>query len=174
MSFEQAIAGTAAPRHIIEVLSMIKICYWSFDDCLHQGQLVIHEAIVQDVLAIFGVIEKLRFPIGKVIPIVRYNWSDEASMADNNTSAFNYRLIESTQKLSHHGAGRAVDINPFQNPVIYSDGRTLPAGAVYDSLRKGTLCVDSPVVREFLARGWRWGGHFESPKDYHHFDRPEI
>jgi hypothetical protein len=174
ISFEQAVAGAAAPKHIVDSLCLIDVHYWSFDDCLHQGQLLIHEDTAQDVLAIFALIEKTRFPIGKVIPIVKYSWSDEVSMADNNTSAFNYRTIKGTNKPSHHGTGRALDINPFQNPVIYSDGRILPTGAVYDLRHKGTLFVDSPVVREFMARGWRWGGCFESLRDYHHFERPQT
>jgi hypothetical protein len=92
-------------------------------------------------------------------------------MADNNTSAFNYRTIAGTKTLSRHARGLAIDINPFLNPVIYPNGQVAPASAVYETSRSGTLCENHPVVREFIKRGWQWGGNFADLKDYHHFDK---
>jgi peptidoglycan L-alanyl-D-glutamate endopeptidase CwlK len=104
---------------------------------------------------------------------VKYDWSDDASMADNNTSAFNYRVVMGTERLSHHAYGRAVDINPYLNPVIDENGRIDPPGATYVPQRPGTLSGSYPVVQEFINRGWRWGGNFSSSVDYHHFDSPK-
>jgi len=171
MTLAEAIAGTPAPDLIRERLCLLDVCYVSFDDCLHQGQLVIHEEIRQEILDLFHVMEKLGFPIARVVPIVRYGWSDEASMQANNSSAFNYRLIAGTERLSLHARGLAVDINPFMNPIIYSDGRISPPGAQYLPGSRGVLTDQGAVVREFLQRGWRWGGHFQSFKDYHHFEK---
>ncbi len=42
---------------------------------------------------IFDEIEATGYPITKVVPIVAYEWDDDASIADNNTSAFNYRHV---------------------------------------------------------------------------------
>jgi len=108
---------------------------------------------------------------GKVIPITTYRWEDGDSMADNNSSGFNFRVIEGTNKLSLHSFGRAVDINPVQNPVIYPNGPIAPAGAVYRPQSKGTFTAGDPNVQEFIRRGWHWGGNFEQPKDYHHFEK---
>ncbi|HOX99830.1 MAG TPA: M15 family metallopeptidase, partial [Smithella sp.] len=80
--------------------------------------------------------------------------------------------IADTNKLSLHSFGRAVDINPIQNPVIYPAGLIAPEGAVYRPQNKGVFTGDHPVVQEFLSRGWHWGGNFEQPKDYHHFEKP--
>jgi hypothetical protein len=172
MTFEEATAGTKAPREIINKLCLVDVRYHTFDGQLHQGQLIIHQEVKMDIVEIFGFIEQTAFPVFQVVPIVKYDWSDDLSMADNNTSAFNYRLVLGTDRLSNHALGRALDINPYLNPVIDEDGRIDPPGARYLPNRAGTFDDSHPVVREFLNRGWRWGGHFKPKKDYHHFDKP--
>jgi len=171
-SFSDAIAGTNAPLEIVDRLSMVDVCYFSFDDMRHQGQIIINSELDDDICEIFSLIEKLKFPIGKAIPIVAYGSQDNESMAANNTSGFNYRVIEGTTKLSLHSFGRALDINPVQNPVIYPNGLIAPEGAVYNPQKKGAFTLANPIVQEFLKRGWHWGGNFEQPKDYHHFEKP--
>jgi hypothetical protein len=170
--FSDAIAGTNAPLEIADRLSMADVCYFSFDGMRHQGQIIVDCSLEDDVSEIFTLIEKLKFPIGKAIPIVTYGWQDGESMAANNTSCFNYRVIEGTTKLSLHSFGRALDINPVQNPVIYPNGLIAPEGAVYNPQKKGAFTAANPIVQEFLKRGWHWGGNFEQPKDYHHFEKP--
>ncbi|MFA5322187.1 MAG: M15 family metallopeptidase [Smithella sp.] len=172
MSFSEAIEGTNAPTEIIDVLSMIDVWYYSFDGRKHQGQVIINRELEDDVYEIFNFIESILFPIGKVIPIVAYQWNDYESMADNNTSSFNFRVIEGTTKLSMHSLGKALDINPVQNPVVYPGGIVVPEGAKYLPQESGTLMVNHAVVQEFLKRGWHWGGNFDQPKDYHHFEKP--
>ena len=171
MSFAEAIEGSTAPLEIIDALSMIDVNYYSFDGLRHQGQMVVEARLEDDVYEIFELIEKLKFPVGKVIPIVAYGWEDGDSMADNNSSGFNFRVIEGTNKLSLHAFGRAVDINPVQNPVIYPAGLIAPEGAVYRPKNNGAFTAGHPVVQEFIKRGWHWGGNFEQPKDYHHFEK---
>ena len=153
-------------------LSLVDVLYYSFDGRKHQGQLLVNKEMEDDVYDIFSLIEKIFFPVGKVIPIVAYQWNDRQSMADNNSSSFNFRVIEGTAKLSMHSLGKAVDINPVQNPVIYPDGVVAPKGAKYLPDAGGTLTADHVVVKEFLKRGWHWGGNFSQPKDYHHFEKP--
>ena len=171
MTFEEAIAGTKAPKDIIDSLCLIDVRYFAFDGRLHQGQLLVHGDVVKNVIEIFKLIERLKFPVARVFPIVRYDWSDDKSMAENNTSAFNYRFVMGTERFSHHAYGRAVDINPYLNPVIDESGRIDPPGATYLPDQPGTLFEAHPVVREFMNRGWRWGGKFSSSVDYHHFDK---
>lgn len=171
LSFPAAIAGTAAPRTVIRGLCLLDVRYVSFDGRLHQGQLVVHRHLQEEVAGIFAVIRAIGFPVARVVPIVQYRWSDEASMADNNTSAFNYRRVAGATRLSRHATGQAIDINPGQNPVIYADGVSLPPGAVYNPQAPGTLSPDCPTLQEFLSRGWQWGGYFKSPKDYHHLEK---
>lgn len=171
ITFAEAIEGSTAPLNIIDSLSLADVLYYSFDGRLHQGQIIIDGALEDDVYEIFLLIKKLKFPVGKVIPIVAYQWEDGDSMADNNSSGFNFRVIEGTSKLSLHSFGRAIDINPVQNPVVYPAGIIAPEGAVYRPKNKGAFTADHPVVQEFIRRGWHWGGNFEQPKDYHHFEK---
>lgn len=171
MSFSEAVSGSTAPLEIIDSLSLVDVIYYSFDGLRHQGQIIVEARLEDDIYEIFQLIEELKFPVGKVIPIVAYNWEDGHSMADNNSSAFNFRVIADTHKLSLHSFGRAVDINPVQNPVIYPAGIIAPEGATYRPQNNGTFTAKNPVVQEFIKRGWHWGGNFEQPKDYHHFEK---
>jgi len=171
MDFSSVIVGTAAPREVIETLSLISIRYVGFDGRLHEGQLVVHREQAAELGEIFVLMETLKFPVAGAVPIVRYGWSDDASMAADNTSAFNYRTIAGTDRLSRHATGRALDINPRRNPAVYPDGRIAPTGALYRPGSPGTLTDDHPVVRAFRERGWCWGGHFTHMKDYHHFEK---
>ena len=172
ISFSEAVEGTTAPEEIILSMSLVDVFYYSFDGKKHQGQIVVNKDLEDDVYEIFNFIEKILFPIGKVVPIVAYQWNDYTSMADNNSSSFNFRVIEGTTKLSMHSLGKAVDINPVQNPVIYPNGVVVPEGAKYLPENRGTFTAENPIVKEFLRRGWHWGGNFEQPKDYHHFEKP--
>lgn len=172
MSFSEAVEGTNAPEEVILCLSLIDVLYYSFDGLKHQGQIIVSRDLEDDVFEMFNFIEKILFPVEKVVPIVAYQWNDYNSMADNNSSSFNFRVIAGTTKLSMHSLGKAIDINPVQNPVMYPDGLISPAGAKYQTQERGTFTTDHPVVQEFLKRGWHWGGNFDQPKDYHHFEKP--
>ena len=172
MSFSEAVEGTTAPEEIILNMSLVDVLYYSFDGRKHQGQIIVNRELEDDIYDIFNYIEKILFPIGKVVPVVAYQWNDYTSMADNNSSSFNFRVIEGTTKLSMHSLGKAIDINPVQNPVIYPNGVVAPEGAKYLPQARGTFTEDNPIVQEFLRRGWHWGGNFDQPKDYHHFEKP--
>lgn len=171
LTFEEAIKGTKAPADVIASLTLVDVHYFSVDGKLHKGQLVVNKSVAEDVKKIFELIKSTKFPVNKVIPIVKYDWSDDASMEDNNTSAFNYRFISGTTRLSNHALGKAVDINPFFNPVVYPDGHTVPAKAHYNAKKNGTFSAEHAIVKEFKKLGWRWGGDFTSYKDNHHFDK---
>jgi len=170
MTREQALAGKEIPQHIKENLALIDVGYWSFENCERIGQLVIHHDLAEEVQAIFAEIKAARFPIEKVIPVSQYNWSDDASMQDNNSSAFNYRNIVDGQNLSQHAYGRAIDINPHQNPYVKGD-IILPPKAVYQPDVPGTIVSGDVVVEAFLKRGWDWGGDWQRLKDWQHFEK---
>lgn len=169
-SIDEALNGIALPPGIKENLMLIEVQYYSFDKKLHQGQLVIHKDLCNDLIKIFKCIRDEHFPVAKVIPIVHYNWDDEKSMEDNNTSAFNYRFIAGTKKLSNHSKGMAIDINPLFNPYIRQELHQ-PKASVYDPERNGTITKSSFLVREFKQLGWDWGGSWKDRKDYQHFEK---
>lgn len=171
LSFDEAIKTSPAPADIINDLTLVNVEYYSTDNKLHRGQLVVNKSVASDVKEIFELIKSIKFPVNKCIPMVKYKWSDSASMKDNNSSSFCYRTIAGTNRISKHAMGKAVDINPFFNPVIYEDGKISPKGAKYNPKKPGTFSSDHPIVKKFIELGWRWGGNFQSFKDYHHFDK---
>lgn len=171
MTLSVALAGSKAPKNILDNLIILNVEYFSFDSKLHKGQLVIHKDLAQDVIYIFNLIKEKKFPIEKVIPIVHYGWSDNKSMEDNNTSAFNYRKVAGKDKLSNHSFGFAIDFNPFQNPAVYNDGTSSPKGSNYSKKAAGTITSDNFITLELKKLGWTWGGDWTSLKDYQHFEK---
>ncbi len=169
-SLQEALSGIDISISIKKLLTIVNVYYYSFDGKLHKGQIVINKELVRDIKDIFKLIREKKFPIKKVIPISKYNWNDETSMEDNNTSAFNYRKIKGTKKLSYHATGRAIDINPKLNPRIKS-GRVIPKGSFYNKKVPGTILKSSFIVKFFLKNGWDWGGNWKHSKDYQHFEK---
>ena len=177
---EEAFCGVDqnCPGDILERQKVIDLLYHGFDGKVHKGQLIIDRELEKDIREIFGIALKLQYPVSSVIPISHPKfrkdgrWDDELSMAANNTSAFNYRRIEGTSKLSQHAYGRAIDLNPLQNPLIRGQ-LVRPRGAKYDLTASETLTPDHPIVKAFIRRGWDWGGNWKSLKDFQHFEKPE-
>lgn len=179
MSRQEAFDGLdpQCPDEIRRRQRLITVKYYSTDNRVHQGQLVIDADLVGDIRRVFALALKERFSIHSVIPVSdrrfrkENRWDDELSMEADNTSAFNYREVTGGGRLSNHAYGRAIDINPLLNPYLKGD-LILPHGASYDPKVAGTFTAESPVVREFLRLGWDWGGNWRSPKDYQHFEKP--
>lgn len=172
LSFDEALVNLEVPSDVKNKLVLLDIPHRGFDGFLHIGQLVIHKEVSKDVQEIFSKLLALQFPTEKIIPIVKYGWDDIRSMEDNNTSAFNYRTILGTDRFSNHSYGRALDINPVQNPYFARDGVTYPEGAVYDTTKAGTIEKEGVVVKLFKSYGWIWGGDWTTPVDYQHFEKP--
>jgi hypothetical protein len=172
VNLSEALHNTKAPQGIIDTIVLVDIPYFGFNDQIHDGQLLIHKDLAKDVQAIFAELAERQFPIERIVPIVAYDWDDVASMSANNSSAFNYRVIAGTDRLSNHATGRALDINPIQNPYFTSEGISSPPGLIYDVQTKGTIIAEDFVVSTFKKRGWQWGGDWASVKDYQHFEKP--
>jgi hypothetical protein len=155
-----------------EDLSLLTMSHWDFGGAARTGQLVVAAALAPEVLAIFAGLFALGFPIARMEPVDAFGGDDDASMAADNTSAFNFRNIAGTALLSRHALGAAIDINPRENPMIVGDRICPPSGAAFTdrgALRPGMIVRPGPVVALFEARGWEWGGDWSAPKDYHHF-----
>jgi hypothetical protein len=154
-------------------LRLLQVTHWDFIGCVCTGQLVVAAAVADSVLTVFEAIFAAKFPIAKLRLIDEYGADDERSMADNNSSAFNCRLIAGTSRPSRHALGLAIDINPVQNPYI-ANGKVHPQAALpyvdRALLRPGMLFAGDAVVSAFQHAGWSWGGSWDEPKDYHHFE----
>lgn len=161
-----------------EDLRYVHVRHMGFDGEAKDGELVVNKAIADDVLAIFEELYKADYPIEKVRLVDEYDADDEASMSDNNSSAFNFRFISHTTRISKHGLGMAVDINTRYNPYVKTvDGKLSiePAnGADYVDRSKDfphKIDHEDLCYKLFKEHGFTWGGDWIHSKDYQHFER---
>jgi hypothetical protein len=156
----------------LEDLRVLRMDRWGFDGKPHRGSLVVHRTYAHDVLRVFEKLYEAHFPIRRMRLVDTYGADDDRSMAANNTSAFNCRVVTGGSSWSEHSYGMAIDINPIQNPYVVG-GTVLPlAGAAFlDRSRdaKGIIHAGDVVVKAFAEIGWGWGGSWSSIKDYQHF-----
>ena len=157
-------------------LAYLKVTHWGFDGKTHQGELIVNQKVSDEVMEIFKELFDQGFPIEKIRLIEEYQGSDDASMADNNSSAFNCRLAKGSQdKYSTHSHGLAIDINPLMNPYVKNNQVFPQGGARYldrTAKIKGMIVKGGPCYNAFTKRGWQWGGDWKSLKDYQHFEKP--
>ena len=161
------------PVHLRD-LRLLRLAHWGFDGRRRTGRLVVHRDVARDLVAVFRRLYDERFPIRRMVPVDRYDASDFRSIEADNTSAFNCRFVEGTTRWSEHAYGRAIDLNPIENPYV-SGGRTSHRASVpyLDRSRRhpGMAVEGGTVVRAFDAIGWGWGGRWSGIKDYQHFSR---
>lgn len=161
-----------------EALRFLRLSHYNGEGEVCQGELICHHSIAEDLLDIFRQLYDARYPIERMVLIDEYDADDEASMAHNNTSAFNFRYISGTRRLSKHSLGLAVDINPLYNPYVRQrGGKTLvsPSGAApyADRSKDFPYKIDRNDLcyRLFKAHGFTWGGDWKNSKDYQHFEK---
>lgn len=155
-------------------LRKLTVTYIGFDEKDKTGEIIVNETVASEVLDIFKELYEAKYPIEKIRLIDYYNGDDVLSMDDNNSSAYNHRYIAGTEKLSTHAMGLAVDINPIQNPFVKNDFVSPLEGENYldrNENKKGMVIKDDICYNAFVSRGWIWGGDWQTPKDYQHFEK---
>ena len=159
-----------------EDLRQLTVTYLDYNGKPQQGVLYVHKDVAAELKTIFEALYRTGFRIEKIAPVEEYGGSDDASMAANNTSAFNCRDITgSPGRFSNHSWGRAVDINPLTNPYVKGDVVLPPAGRAYLDRERavtGSILKNGPIVKLFESRGWTWGGRWSDRQDYQHFEKP--
>jgi hypothetical protein len=156
-------------------LRLVKLRYWGFDREPHMGLLVVHADVAKKIVRIFGRLYAIPFPIRRMHLVDRYGADDTKSMEHDNTSAFNCRWRAGQPGVwSQHAYGRAIDVNPVENPYVWSGGVSPWNGAPYvdrSDRRRGMIYHGDRVWWAFRNRGWEWGGDWTSVRDYQHFSR---
>lgn len=166
------------PDDIISTLESVPVRYVDFGGSLRMSEIVVARSVAESVATFFRNAHGIGFPIHEVAHASEYGWDDEALMAANVSSGFNYRTIAGTDSLSNHARGLAFDINPMQNPYIRSVGSekiVRPEGSTWKPMTPGTLHKTHKLVLLMKISGWTWGGDWsasEGGADYQHFEKP--
>jgi len=162
-----------------EDLRYLHVLHVDLNGEIHEGEMIVNYHIAEDVLDILRQLYEAKYPIERIRLVDEYGADDELSMEDNNSSAFNFRFISHTTRVSKHGLGLAVDINTLYNPYTkIVDGvriiEPVTAEAYLDreadfpyKIDHGDLCF-----KLFTEHGFEWGGDWEDRKDYQHFEIP--
>ena len=157
----------------LDDLRLVRARHWGFDARVHTGRLVVNRDVARPVLGVLRRLYSARFPIRRMVPVDAYGASDFRSIEADNTSAFNCRHVEGTSRWSEHSYGRAIDLNPIENPYVTAAGTTShPASRPYlrrAPYRPGMAVEGGAAVRAFEAVGWGWGGRWSGDRDYQHF-----
>ena len=74
---------------------------------------------------------------------------------------------------SLHSTGRAIDLNPEENPQVNSNGKAIVGKSWQPGSNPYSIKPDGDVVRAFTKRGWTWGANFRT-RDYMHFGFAEM
>lgn len=161
-------------------LRYLHVLHVGFDGQSHDGEIICNKYIADDLLEIFEELYVAKYPIEKIKLVDEYDADDEASMADNNSSSFNFRFISYTTKISKHGYGLAIDINTLYNPYVKTVNGKLSiepanAAAYVDRSKDFDYKIDEEdlAYKLFIAHGFEWGGSWKNSKDYQHFEVPD-
>jgi D-alanyl-D-alanine carboxypeptidase len=155
-------------------LRRVRLSHWGFDGKVHTGSLVANADAVGDLIHVFRRLYAVRFPIARMRPVDAYRGNDERSLDADNTSAFNcrYAIAPGPRRWSAHAYGRAIDVNPLENPYLLAGKAHPRAGTAYlnrANVRRGMAVRGGPLVRAFAAVGWSWGGRWTGSPDSQHF-----
>ena len=182
-NIKEKITGISYPENGCTVpyedLNYVGLLYIDFKGEEQTGELICNKAIAQDMVEIFYELYQNGYQIERIRLVDEYDGDDTLSMMDNNTSCFNYRVVDGTTNLSKHALGCAIDINPFYNPyvVFNKDG----SGETYISPKGSEVYADRSqsfpykidendlCYKLFIQHGFTWGGNWNSCKDYQHF-----
>lgn len=161
----------------MDALRYIHLLYVDFDGVSHEGALLVHRNLADEVMDIFYQLYAAGYPLASVRLVDDFGqpFTDGLSMEANNTSAFCCRRVTGKRYFSRHSYGYAIDVNPMMNPYIRPDGSFAPDNSApyldRSEIRTGMIDENDLCYRLFTAYGWGWGGHFKGEKDYQHFSK---
>jgi poly-gamma-glutamate synthesis protein (capsule biosynthesis protein) len=155
----------------LESLRYVTVSHVDFDGVVQTGELVLHAEVAEPVVGVFAALFEARYPIRLMRLVDDFGADDTASMEADNTSAFNCRAITGGTGWSEHAYGKALDLNPVENPYVIGNHVAPEAGRAFVDRPDlpGVVHADDLVVQAFAAAGWHWGGYWSSPVDYQHF-----
>jgi hypothetical protein len=157
----------------LDDLRLVSLAYIGFDGRAHRGRLIVNRDATSAIIGAFRTLYNARFPIRRMEPVDAYGGDDFRSIEADNTSSFNCRPATGSSNWSNHAYGRAIDVNPIENPYMSGGKTSHPASVPYlnrGRVRPGMAVAGGTLVRAFAAQGWGWGGSWSgSTQDTQHF-----
>ena len=154
-------------------LRYLRIAFRGWAGRRRMGELVVAAGVVRTTRTVFAALYRDGFRIRRMRLVDDYGASDFRSIEADNTSAFNCRRVTGGTRWSEHAYGRAIDVNPIENPYVSRNGTTAHrASRPYldrRRIRRGMAWDGGALVRAFRRVGWHWGGRWRSVRDYQHF-----
>lgn len=155
-----------------EDLRYLNVSFRGFDGAAHTGEIVVKAAVADDVVDVFRQLFAAGFPIEEMRLPTTADLNAPPTGDGNNTASYVCRASRGQKSWSQHAYGLAVDVNPFQNPLVKRDLVIPELASAYTrrgDVRPGMHVAGGPAVRAFASIGWAWGGSWRSSKDYMHF-----
>jgi poly-gamma-glutamate synthesis protein (capsule biosynthesis protein) len=161
-------------------LRYLRIRHMDFSGNTVMGEMVVHHDVSEEVVEIFDALYGIGYPVKKMKLVSAYHGNDWQSIEAGNTSAFNCRNATGSKKWSKHSYGKAIDLNPIENPYISRSGRISHVASLKYAKRKhhndsaadkAMLVKEDKAIKIFKKYGWRWGGDWTRVKDYQHFSK---
>jgi len=163
----------------LENLRYIQVNHWNFKGETVSGEIIVHEEVANDMVYIFEELYNSHYPIRQMQLVSNFNGKDWESIDADNTSAFNCRPVTGKKKKwSKHAYGKAIDINPLENPYISKTGHIAHKGSLKYRKRRhqnnsaadqAVILKKDKITKIFKSYGWKWGGDWNTIKDYQHF-----
>jgi len=162
-------------------LRYLRMNHLNFEGKTVSGELIVHKEVADEVVLIFSELYEIGYPVRQMRLVADFGANDWESIEADNTSAFNCRpMTGKKKKWSKHAYGKAIDINPIENPYINKKGYiSHKASWKYkkrvhknDTLAdKAVLLKKDKATKIFEKYGWKWGGDWRTIKDYQHFSK---
>jgi len=160
-------------------LRYIELNYIDFDGKTQTGELIVHYKVAYSIVKIFRELYNIGYPIRRMSLVSDFKGNDFNSIEADNTSAFNCRNIAGTNRWSNHAYGKAIDINPIENPYISRSGKISHKKSlkyrkrihISNTSADHAIILSNDKIRKIFTKyGWSWGGYWKSIKDYQHFE----
>lgn len=160
-------------------LRLLTVSHWDFHGRVQTGHLVVNQSFAAPLAKVFRRLHELRFPIRHMRFGDAYGPAGVRPADGDVTYSFECRQAvpspctggSGTGSWSEHAYGRAIDLNPIENPYVGCGRSRERASRPYLNrarLRRGM--VTPAVVQAFRSIGWGWGGSWSgNTRDYMHF-----
>lgn len=194
---QEIVEGDAVYQRIIEKsyrvnddiglsdLRYLKVVHYNFDGQIQVGEIIVNARLADDFLGIFKELFASKYQIRQMHLVDDYwtgdgDTTDTASIEVDNTSAFNYRRATGSSHLSQHAYGCAIDLNPMENPYVVfdDDGNVSTHHDNAQQYKENRTAAEAHVITHediafmiFQKYGFTWGGDWNNPKDYQHFQK---